>query len=97
VYDTVGGDVLARSSAIVKPGGALVTVVSPPPEVRQDIRTVYFIREPNGAQLVELGHLVDSGKLRPHVGAVYPLSEARHAFRAKSGRSVAGKVVLRLP
>src|SRR5437588_5645171 len=30
VYDAIGGDVLARSPAIVKPGGALVSVMAPP-------------------------------------------------------------------
>ena len=30
VYDTIGGEVLARSADIVKPGGALVSVASPP-------------------------------------------------------------------
>jgi NADPH:quinone reductase-like Zn-dependent oxidoreductase len=94
VYDTIGGDVLARSVALVKPGGALVTVMAPPPEIRRDIRTVYFIREPSRAELVELAHLVETGKLRPHVGAVYPLAAARDAFTAKSSRGVAGKVVL---
>ena len=94
VYDTIGGDVQARSLPLVKPGGALVTVVGPPPELRQDIRIVNFIREPNRAQLVDLACLVDSGRLRPQVGAVYPLADARTAFTAKSSRGVPGKVIL---
>ena len=77
VFDTIGGDVLARSAKIVKPGGALVSVVAPPPTDRDDIRTVFFIRDPNRAQLVEIARLVDAGKVRPQVGAVYPLAEAR--------------------
>ncbi len=85
---------LARSVAIVKPGGALVTVVAPPPADRQDIRIVNFVREPNRAQLVELARMVDAGQLRPHVGAVYPLADARNAFTAKSSHGVAGKVIL---
>ena len=32
VYDIIGGDVLARSAAIVKPGGALVSIMGPPPD-----------------------------------------------------------------
>jgi hypothetical protein len=94
VYDTIGGEVLARSQALVKSGGTLVTVISPPTDIRNDIRTVNFIREPNRAQLIELAHLVDAGKLRPQLGAVYPLAEARKAFTAKSGHHVVGKVVL---
>jgi NADPH:quinone reductase-like Zn-dependent oxidoreductase len=94
VYDTIGGEVLARSAALVKPGGALVSVMAPPPADRRDVRTVFFIRETNRAQLVELARLIDSGRLRPQVGAVYPLAEARQAYTAKSGRGVAGKVIL---
>jgi NADPH:quinone reductase-like Zn-dependent oxidoreductase len=33
-------------------------------------------------------------KLRPQVGAVYPLADAREAFPAKSTQHILGKVVL---
>jgi NADPH:quinone reductase-like Zn-dependent oxidoreductase len=94
VYDAIGGDVLARSPAIVKPGGALVSVMAPPQTDRDDIRTVHFVRDPSGAQLREITRLVDQGKLRPQVGAVYPLAQAREAFMAKSTQHIPGKVVL---
>lgn len=97
VYDIIGGDVVARSLPLVKPGGTLVTVMGPPPATtRQDIRTLFFIRQPNRAQLVELARQVDAGHLRPPtIGAVYPLAEARKAFAAKSGQKVPGKIILR--
>jgi NADPH:quinone reductase-like Zn-dependent oxidoreductase len=94
VYDAIGGDVLARSPAIVKPGGALVTVMNPVPTDRDDIRVVHFVRDPSGAQLREITRLVDQGTLRPQVGAVYALADAREAFMAKSAQHVSGKVVL---
>jgi NADPH:quinone reductase-like Zn-dependent oxidoreductase len=94
VYDAIGGDVLARSPAIVKRGGALVSVMAPPPADRDDIRTVHFVRDPNGSQLAEITRLVDDGTLRPQVGAVYPLGEGREAFMAKSTQHIPGKVVL---
>src|SRR5213078_2689251 len=47
VYDTIGGDVLAHSPAIVKPRGALVSVMNPPQTDRTDIRTVHFVRDPS--------------------------------------------------
>ncbi len=94
VYDTIGGDVLAHSPAIVKPGGALVSVMAPPQTDRDDIRTVHFVRDPSGAQLRDISRLVDQGKLRPQVGAVYPLGDAREAFMAKSTQHIPGKVVL---
>jgi NADPH:quinone reductase-like Zn-dependent oxidoreductase len=94
VYDTIGGDVLERSLAIVRPGGTLVTVMMPPQGTRQDIRIVHFIREPNRAQLLELGRMVDAGQLRPQIGAVYSLADAKTAFVAQTNHSVSGKVIL---
>jgi NADPH:quinone reductase-like Zn-dependent oxidoreductase len=94
VYDTIGGDVLARSPAVVKPGGAIVSVMEPPQTDRDDIRTVHFVRDANGSHLREIGRLVDEGVLRPQVGAVYPLADARNAFMAKSTEHIPGKVVL---
>ena len=94
VYDIIGGDVLARSTAIVKPGGALVTVMGMAPTDRSDIRTVGFVRDANGTQLREISRLVDEGVLRPDVSAVYSLSDAHEAFMAKSTKHIPGKVVL---
>jgi NADPH:quinone reductase-like Zn-dependent oxidoreductase len=94
VYDAIGGDVLARSPAIVKPGGAIVSVMAPPQTDRDDIRAVHFVRDASGAQLREFTRLVDEGTVRPQVGAVYPLAQAREAFMAKSTRHIPGKVVL---
>jgi NADPH:quinone reductase-like Zn-dependent oxidoreductase len=94
VYDTIGGDVLARSLETVKSGGAVVSIMEPPQTDRDDIRTVHFVRDPSGSQLREVGRLVDEGVLRPRVGAVYPLAEARKAFMAKSTEHIPGKVVL---
>lgn len=94
VYDIIGGEVLARSVGLVKPGGALVTVMFPPAETRQDIRTVHFVREPCRVQLKQLAEMVDAGKLRVPVSAVYPLAETRTAFADQSSRKVKGKVIL---
>ena len=94
VYDIIGGDVLARSMAIVKPGGAVGSIMAPTQTDRTDIRTVSFVRDPNGAQLREIARLVDEGTLRPEVSAVYPLANTRQAFMAKSTEHIPGKVVL---
>ena len=94
VYDIIGGEVLARSAALVKPGGALVTIMAPPPRDRSDIRIVDFVRDANGAQLREITRLVDDGTLRPQVDAVFPMADAREAFMAKSTKHIPGKVVL---
>jgi NADPH:quinone reductase-like Zn-dependent oxidoreductase len=95
VFDTIGGEVLAGSAALLKPGGTLVTInAAAVPPARDDLRTVVFIQESNRAQLVELANLVDEGYLRPQVGAVYPLAEAVEAYRAKATGGVPGRVIL---
>jgi NADPH:quinone reductase-like Zn-dependent oxidoreductase len=96
VFDTIGGDVLTRSPALLKPGGTLVSVkaAASPPSSRDDIRTVVFIQESSRAQLTELARLVDEGHLRPQVGAVYPLAEAAKAYSAKAAGGIPGRIVL---
>jgi NADPH:quinone reductase-like Zn-dependent oxidoreductase len=95
VFDMIGGEVLARSPALLKPGGTLVSVVSwELPADRDDIRTVFFIQEASRAQLTELASLVDQGRLRPQVGAVYPLERAVEAYRAKAAGGIPGRIVL---
>jgi NADPH:quinone reductase-like Zn-dependent oxidoreductase len=96
VFDTVGGDTLARSWQVVKPGGSLVSVVSPlsGQPVRDDIRYIYFIVEPSGAQLREIGALIDAGQLCPVVDQVFPLAQARQAYEAAASGHPRGKIVI---
>ena len=97
VFDTIGGDVLARSPALLRPGGTLVIIKAdaPRPAGRDDITTVVFVQEPSRAQLTELARLVDQGHLRPQVGPVYPLAEAAQGYRAKAAGGISGRVILR--
>ena len=96
VVDTIGGEVLAQSPALLRPGGTLVTIKAafPPPASRDDITTVLFVQESSRAQLAELARLVDEGHLRPQVGAVYPLARAAEAYRAKAAGGIPGRIVL---
>jgi NADPH:quinone reductase-like Zn-dependent oxidoreductase len=96
VFDTIGGEVLARSPALLKPGGTLITIKAdaPLPTDRDDITTVVFIQESSRAQLIELGRLVDQGHLRPQVAAVYPLAQAAAAYNAKAAGGMPGRIVL---
>jgi NADPH:quinone reductase-like Zn-dependent oxidoreductase len=95
VVDTIGGDVLARSAVLLRPGGTLVTIKAAElPADRDDIRTVSFVQESSRTQLAELARLVDQGHLRPQVGAVYPLADAAKAFSAKAAGGIPGRMVL---
>jgi NADPH:quinone reductase-like Zn-dependent oxidoreductase len=97
VFDTIGGEILTRSPALLRPGGTLVSVATQPPAGGDDaaeIAAIRFVQESNRTQLIELARLVDEGHLRPQVGATYPLAEAVEAFSAKAGGGVPGRIVL---
>ncbi|HEX5297983.1 MAG TPA: NADP-dependent oxidoreductase [Streptosporangiaceae bacterium] len=96
VFDTIGGEVIGQSPALLKPGGTLVTIKADAqlPADQDDIGTVVFIQESNRAQLAELARLVDEGHLRPQVGAVYPLARAVEAFSAKAAGGIPGRTIL---
>jgi NADPH:quinone reductase-like Zn-dependent oxidoreductase len=93
VFDTAGGDLLARAPALVRPGGRIVSVAEQPPD---GVAAVYFVVEPKQGQLAELTRLVDAGRLRPTIDSVFPLDDVRAAFERSGARSTRGKVVLRV-
>jgi NADPH:quinone reductase-like Zn-dependent oxidoreductase len=100
VIDTVGGDLQQRSLRLLKPGGILVSVVSPVPETTQErygIRAAYFYVDITTARLNKITELFDSGKLVSNVGTVLPLEEARIAHEMLGGAPhKRGKIVLRI-
>src|SRR5215469_14792434 len=100
VFDLVGGETLARSWQVLKPGGVLVSVVSPQPPADvtkgHDARFAWFIVEPNRELLIQIGALIDAGQLRPIIDAVFPLSQARQAYEQGTKGHMRGKIVLRV-
>jgi NADPH:quinone reductase-like Zn-dependent oxidoreductase len=97
VIDPVGGATTARSWPVLRGGGTLVAIAEEPDTTnggRGDVRSVYFVVEPDGGQLRELANLVDQGQLRPVVSAVFDLAALPEAFRAPRGDRPPGKVVI---
>jgi NADPH:quinone reductase-like Zn-dependent oxidoreductase len=80
VLDVIGGEVLERSIALVRPGGTLVTIAAPPTAQPAEGRAIFFVVEPDRARLTDLAQRVRDGRLTPVVGAVRPLSETAAAF-----------------
>ena len=98
VLDTLGGETQRRSFRVLKPGGILVSVVSPVPEATQKlygIRAAFFFVDVTTARLNTITELFDSGKLVTDVGTVLPLEEARVAHEMLGGAPhKRGKIVL---
>ncbi len=99
VLDTIGGDTQKRSWKVLKKGGILVSIVSPPSAeeaAKQGVRHGYVFVQPNASQLAEIAKLVDSGKLKPVVETVLPLAEARRAQEQSETGHARGKIVLKV-
>jgi NADPH:quinone reductase-like Zn-dependent oxidoreductase len=98
VLDTVGGDTQQRSLRVLKPGGILVSVVSPVPEATQTrygIRAAYFYVDVTTARLNRIAELFESATLATNVGTVLPLEDARLAHEMLGGAPHRrGKIVL---
>lgn len=98
VVDTVGGDTQQRSLRVLKPGGILVSVVSPVSESAKKayaVRAAYFYVDVTTPQLNKVTELFESGRLVTHVGTVLRLDEARIAHEMLGGAPHdRGKIVL---
>jgi NADPH:quinone reductase-like Zn-dependent oxidoreductase len=94
VFDVLGGEILDRSTALVRSGGTLVTIVREPTVQPDDGRAMFFVVEPDRSQLVELAQRLRDGRLKPIIGAVRPLAEAPGAF-APDHRTP-GKTIIRI-
>ncbi|MGC1967440.1 MAG: NADP-dependent oxidoreductase [Candidatus Acidiferrales bacterium] len=96
VFDAVGGDTLARSWAVLKRGGRMVTIAADSEATAdQRVKDAFFIVEPNQQQLIEIARLLDAGALKAFVSAVVPLEDAAMAYSgALPDNRGQGKVVL---
>jgi threonine dehydrogenase-like Zn-dependent dehydrogenase len=94
VFDVIGGDILERSTELVRPGGTLVTIAMPPTVQPKDGRAVFFVVEPDRARLTDLAQRLRAGRLNPIVGAVRPLSETASAFARH--RRTPGKTIIQV-
>jgi NADPH:quinone reductase-like Zn-dependent oxidoreductase len=99
VFDTIGGDTQKRSWKVLKKGGILVSIVSPPSEEEARANVVngaFVFTRTISTQLSEIAGLVDSGELKAVVETVMPLSEASEAQEMSRGGHTRGKIVLRV-
>ena len=97
VLDTVGGDTLAHSYQVVKPGGIIVSIVGPPDAAKlkeRGIRGTAIMVRPNGKQLAEIAQLIAAGKITPTVGETFKLEEAAKAQEKSKAGGTRGKIVL---
>lgn len=105
VVDPLGGEIQERSWPLLKPGGILVAVGQPSAKemaAKYGVRTVSTVV----AQHVPPGHvtnplrkistLIESGRLLPQVGNVFPLEEAAQAQALSETGHGRGRIVLHI-
>jgi NADPH:quinone reductase-like Zn-dependent oxidoreductase len=104
VFEHVGPDTWEDSVTSLAKNGKLVTCgATSGSEARTDIRYIFsrqlsILGSMSGtrSELLELAKLMEIGKLRPVIDAVYPLEDARRAQEHLLSRKAFGKVLLRL-
>jgi NADPH:quinone reductase-like Zn-dependent oxidoreductase len=94
VFDVIGGDILDRSTALVRADGTLVTIAAPPKVRPEDGRAIFFVVEPDRAQLADLAQRLRHGRLKPIVGAIRTPPEAPAAFTPD--RRTPGKTIIQV-
>ncbi|MGF6171653.1 NADPH2:quinone reductase [Pseudomonas moraviensis] len=102
VFDTIGGDTLARSPDVLAQLGRVVSIV----DIAQPQNLVqawgknasyhFVFTRQNRGKLDELTALVERGQLRPHVGAVYLLADIplAHARLESANNGLIGKIAI---
>lgn len=99
VFDTIGGETLERSYAIVKRGGILVTVAgqpSPEKAAQHGIQAIYSGAQASTAVLSEVANLIDSGKVKVYVNKVFPFAELKQALDLNQTGHTRGKIVVQI-
>ncbi|OAR26753.1 NADPH:quinone reductase [Streptomyces sp. ERV7] len=100
VLDGIGGANWSRSLRTLRPGGTLVSILPLDdtfPAARAEaagVRAVFMLVEPDQQGLREIGALVDDGRLRVIVDAVFPLERAAEAHESGETGRTTGKIVL---
>jgi NADPH:quinone reductase-like Zn-dependent oxidoreductase len=97
VFDTVGGEVAARSFAVLRSGGRAAFIASgssAPHSPRPDVVSLRPNIGRDRAHLERLSTLVIAGAVRPPEITLYPLSQTASAHAVSEGRHLRGKLVL---
>lgn len=97
--DSLGGAPRQRQWGVMRKGGFLVSIkgaVSEEEAAAHEVRAAAVRVRPNAGQLAEIAALIDEGRIRIVVDAIYPLAEATTSHKHVEGGHTRGKVVLRV-
>jgi NADPH:quinone reductase-like Zn-dependent oxidoreductase len=97
VFDLMGGETLARSYAVTKRGGYVVSATAQP-DVAQltahGLQGQMVFMQSNKAQHDALSSLIEAGKIKPLIEKILPLAEVKQALDLSQTGRTRGKIIL---
>ncbi len=100
VYDTVGGDTLARSIEITRPYGRLVSIVDTTGDLNgayiKNLTLYFLFLERASYKMEALRNLIEQEQLHPVIDSVLPLNQVAKAHQHLERGGVKGKIVLEI-
>jgi NADPH:quinone reductase-like Zn-dependent oxidoreductase len=99
VFDTIGGDVLAKSWCTLKKGGILISVAEFPNDAvakEHAVRAQFCFVQANPNQLDKIAEMIDSGNLKIEVDSVFRLEDVAKAHTQIQAGHTRGKIVLQI-
>lgn len=96
VLDTIGFDTAERSLNVLKPGGWLLCLVTPPAEAasQRGIQTAYIGAASSTALLTEIARLIDEGAIGPYIQETFEFARIQDAMQLSQGQHVQGKLAV---
>lgn len=100
VFDTVGGETMAKSLEILRPAGRMVSITNTTGNLnaayRKNITVHFLFLERESYKLDYLKTLLEREQIKPVVDSVMPLEEVAKAHEKLEKGGVRGKIVLRV-
>lgn len=97
VFDMLGGETMARSFTVLKPGGTMISIKGQDTDnvaAKFGVHFEWFLMEPDGAMLGELGALIDTGAVHPVIGKTVTMEQSAAAYgELANGQSAEKSVV----
>ena len=99
IFDTVGGDTLAKSIPALAMNGRMVTIVGDASGAfgkayAKNAAIFPMMMQRDGGMLDRIAALVETGDLEPSIDSVLPLADAAEAHRRIEKGGIEGKIIL---
>ncbi|MFJ4555700.1 NADP-dependent oxidoreductase [Streptomyces massasporeus] len=100
VLDTIGGDNALHSLRVLRPGGALVSILPVGSDdlykeaERLGVRALRMLVDADRSGMEAIADLIETGKLRATIAGTFPLAEAAEAHTLGDTGRTTGKLVL---